>query len=406
MLRHIRIDQLQLGMFIHELDGSWLDHPFWKTRFLLTRAQDLDKLRRAGIQTLRIDTAKGLDVPDITQSQQAPIAAPAPAPARPIEAMPDRQELRAELPQALRVLAGSKAAVAAMFNDARLGNAVDAARVNEVVTNISASVLRNPSAMISLARLKRADDYTYMHSVAVCALMVALARSLQLPEDQVLQAGTAGLLHDIGKLAIPDDILNKPGRLTDDEFCTIKRHPAEGCRILEQACDVGQVALDVCMHHHEKVDGSGYPHGLAGEQISLFARMGAVCDVYDAITSQRSYKSGWDPAISISRMAEWRGHFDSDVLHAFVRCVGIYPVGALVRLQSGRLGIVIEQHGQSLLTPKVNVFFSARTNLPIPQQVIDLSLPGCTDRIIGRENSENWGFRQLDDLWAGPYAPS
>lgn len=404
MLRHIRIDQLQVGMFLHELDGNWLDHPFWKTRFLLTRSQDLDKLRESGIQTLRIDTSKGLDVQQAGEPLER-VSAVEGTPAEPA-LRPERLELHAELPQAVRLLAASKAAVTAMFNDARLGNAVDAARVNEVVTHISASVLRNPSAMISLARLKRADDYTYMHSVAVCALMIALGRSLKLPEDQVTQAGTAGLLHDIGKLAIPDEILNKPGRLTDEEFRTIKQHPLEGCRILQQTCDVGGVALDVCMHHHEKVDGSGYPYGLAGEQISLFARMGAVCDVYDAITSQRCYKSSWDPAVSISRMAEWRGHFDNDVLHAFVRCVGIYPVGALVRLQSGRLGVVVEQHEQSLLTPKVNVFFSTRSNLPLPQQVIDLSQPGCNDRIIGRENSENWGFRQLDDLWAGPYLPA
>lgn len=393
-----------MGMFIHELDGNWLDHPFWKTRFLLARPQDLQKLRESGVRSLWIDASRGLDAIALT-------SAPAPTPAPPPAAAPTaaqlvtpvaRVELQAELPQALKLLAGSKAAVAAMFNDARLGMAVDPARVTEVVTQISGSVLRNPSAMISLARLKRADDYTYMHSVAVCALMIALGRAMNLPEEQLMQAGTAGLLHDIGKLAIPDDILNKPGRLTDEEFRTIQQHPQEGARILIDNCEVSALTLDVCMHHHEKVDGTGYPFGLQGEQISLFARMGAVCDVYDAITSQRAYKSSWDPAVSISKMAEWKGHFDPDVLHAFVKCVGIYPIGALVRLESGRLGIVTEQSERSLLTPKVKVFFSTRSNMPIPQATVDLSSSQCTDRIIGREAPEKWGFRDLHELWAGP----
>ena len=389
-------------MYIHELCGSWMEHPFWKTRFLLDSAKDLQRIRASGIREVWIDTAKGLDLPSgqtleqVAQETAAVLLAAAPL-------APDKRlALEEEIQRAAKLCDSSKTAVMAMFSDVRMGRAVDVEHVAELVEEISASVLRQPTALISLARLKHADEYTYMHSVAVCALMIALARQLELAEDEVREAGMAGLLHDIGKMRIPPELLNKPGRLSDSEFATVRGHPEAGMRILRDSQQVGARVLDVCLHHHEKVDGSGYPHRLAGEQISLFARMGAVCDVYDAITSNRPYKAGWEPAESIHKMAEWsRGHFDERVFQAFVKTVGIYPTGSLVRLQSGRLGVVLEQHGQSLLTPRVKVFFSTARNRPIAPEVVDLATLGGRDKIVGRESAATWGFRHLDELWTG-----
>ncbi|HJW03652.1 MAG TPA: HD-GYP domain-containing protein, partial [Azospira sp.] len=248
---------------------------------------------------------------------------------------------------------------------------------------------------------KTADDYTYMHSVAVCALMVALARQLGLDEAQTRAAGMAGLLHDLGKAAIPLAILNKPGKLTDDEFAVIKTHPAEGHAILLEGKGVTAEALDVCLHHHEKINGSGYPKGLKGEEISLLAKMGAVCDVYDAITSNRPYKAGWCPAESIKKMAEWAdGHFDPRVFQAFVKSLGIYPIGSFVRLESGRLGVVVEQSEKSLLAPRVKVFFSAKANAYISPELVDLSRPGIRDKIAGREDPAKWGINNVDEIWS------
>lgn len=279
-----------------------------------------------------------------------------------------------------------------------MGKAIEAEAAAPLVEEISNSMLRNPGALVSIARLKTADDYTYLHSVAVCALMIALARQLGLDEQQTREAGMAGLLHDLGKAMIPAAVLNKPGKLTDAEFTVVKSHPEEGHKLLLAGNGASEIARDVCLHHHEKFDGSGYPAGLSGEAISLYARMGAVCDVYDAITSNRPYKAGWDPAESIRRMAEWKGHFDPAIFQAFVKSLGIYPVGSLVRLESGKLGVVVEQNGQSLLKPRIKVFFSTRSQSYLKPEIIDLAR--SAEKIAGREDAEKWGIKDVDRYWA------
>lgn len=404
MLKRIAVKDLKLGMFVCEFCGSWMEHPFWKTKFLLTDEKDLQTIISSGIKELWIDTDLGADADENRLSrlkeevdQETEYLLKLATSAKKIEKVSLDQEVK----QAAKLCEKSKTAVISMFNDARLGKAVEVGAAKELVEEISDSVMRNAHAIISLARLKTADEYTYMHSVAVCALMIALARQLNLPEEAVRDAGLAGLLHDLGKMGIPDKILNKPGKLTDEEFVTIKSHPEIGAKVLMEGSDVSAMVMDVVLHHHEKMDGTGYPHGLKGEHISLYAKMGAVCDVYDAITSDRPYKKGWSPAESIRKMAEWsKGHFDEMVFQAFVKTVGIYPTGSLVKLESGRLGIVVEQ-GTSLLTPKVKIFFSAKTKSPIIQETLDLSLLVGKEKIVGRESAEDWGFKNLDALWTG-----
>ncbi|SEC96694.1 HD-GYP domain-containing protein [Pseudomonas anguilliseptica] len=405
MLKCIAVTDVRVGMYVHEFCGAWMDHPFWKSKFLLKSEKDLQRIKASSIGELWIDVSKGLDVEDGTVSvspeevaAEAEVALLAAVQSPPVNLAVSMED---EVQRAAKLCDRSKAAVVSMFGDARMGQALQFEQAGELVEEISDSIMRHPNALISLARLKNADEYTYMHSVAVCALMIALARNLGLNESQVREAGLAGLLHDIGKMAIPNEVLNKPGKLTDNEFATVRDHPEAGSRMLIDSKQVSALVLDVCLHHHEKVDGSGYPHRLVGEQISLYARMGAVCDVYDAITSSRPYKQGWDPAESIRKMAEWKGHFDPVVFQAFVKTVGIYPVGSLVRLESGRIGVVMEQQAKSLLAPRVKVFFSAKSKTPIPQEILDLSKLVGRDRIVGRKSAEEWGFRNVEELWNG-----
>ncbi|MCE9571064.1 MAG: HD-GYP domain-containing protein [Rhodocyclales bacterium] len=407
MLKKINVGDLRVGMHLHELCGSWMEHPFWRTKFVIHDEGDIRLIVESGIKEVWIDDEKGLAVAVASESKEeveADVdqalmnAAVTGTPQQ--SSSPKPVSMAEEVQRAAKICAESKQAVVSMFQEVRMGRAISSEAAGDLVDEISSSVMRNPGALISLARLKTADDYTYMHSVAVCALMVALAGKLGLDEKQTREAGMSGLLHDLGKAMMPMEVLNKPGKLTDEEFRIIKSHPVEGHRLLKEGGTVGAVPLDVCLHHHEKVDGSGYPDRLKDEQISMFAKMGAVCDVYDAITSNRPYKAGWDPAESIRKMTEWcNGHFDARIFQAFVKSIGIYPVGSLVRLTSGRLAVVTEQSGRSLLTPCVKVFFSTKSMVYVPPELLDLSRPGVVERIVAREDAEKWGIKNLDRLW-------
>lgn len=406
MFKRINVQQLTLGMHIEKFCGPWMEQPFWRNHFVLTDPKDIDRILASSIQEVWIDTSKGLDIAPgdapVVQAETLQTVAPNYLQADTAQSDTAPSSTAAEYARAADICAKSKPAVMAMFQEARMGNAVDTELAHNLVHEVSNSVIRNSGALISLARLKTADDYTYMHSVAVCALMIALSRQLQLSEEQTRSMGLAGLLHDLGKAMVPTTILNKPGKLTNAEFQVVKSHPVQGYNMLVNNQGVDANVLDVVLHHHEKIDGSGYPDRQKGDGISLFAKMGAICDVYDAITSNRSYKKGWDPAEALKKMAEWtHSHLDPQIFQAFVKSLGIYPAGSLVRLTSGRLGVVMEQSTGSLLKPIVKVFFSTKSDSRIPPEVLDLAAATCQEKITAREDPEYWRFTDLNALWSG-----
>ncbi|MDD5175875.1 MAG: HD-GYP domain-containing protein [Sterolibacterium sp.] len=405
MKKKINVEQVRLGMHIHELCGPWMSHPFWRTKFILRDPEDIRRLKESAIKEVWIDSAKGFDVEESESEEEVAAKVEKVLKQASIrEEQPKRVTVTEELQQAAKTCAKATDAVRSMFAELRMGKALSTGAVDGLVEEISSSLDRNPGALLSLARLKTADDYTYMHSVAVSALMVSLARQMRFNDADVHEAGRAGLLHDVGKANIPMKVLNKPGKLTDEEFYIVKGHPEEGHRILLAAKSTGEVPLDVVLHHHEKIDGSGYPHRLMDGEINHFAKMGAVCDVYDAITSNRPYKQGWDPTESIQKMTEWSGsHFDPEIFQAFVKCIGIYPTGSLVCLTSGRIGVVLDQSPKSLLTPQVKVFFSTRTKTyMVKPEVVDLSRHGCLEKIVGIEDAARWGIKNVSKYWAAP----
>lgn len=404
MLKRISVSDLRVGMFLQELGGAWLDHPFWRSSFKIDDAQTLQKIRASGIREAWIDTGKGLDVAggvteaeanaEVEHDLQASIAEPVP---------PRRASTEAELARAREICVQAVAELSDLFNEARMGKAVQQATLIPVATEIAASVERNPGLFSALLRLRKQDTYTYMHSVSVGALMVGLGRQLGMASAQLPEFGLAGLLHDIGKVGIELDLLNKKERLTDDEFARLREHAPYGHRLLEKG-QASTIALEVARHHHERTDGSGYPDGLVGDRISLPARMAAVCDVYDATTSDRPYKEAWQPAHALRKMAEWsRNQYDVRVFHAFVRTVGIYPIGTLVRLKSGYLGVVLDQNEQALLAPRIKVFYSIARAHRIPPRVVDLAQDG--DEILSHEDPDVWGITDLYALWSGLNRP-
>ncbi|CAN4278835.1 HD-GYP domain-containing protein [Pseudoxanthomonas sp. LjRoot125] len=409
MLRTLDVADLRTGMFVQKLVGPWMQHPFWRTSFLLDEAR-LAELQDSGVEQVVVDLARSEVEDDAEAGMDAAEAAPdiggepasedASAPERRRVIVPDGSaSLGAELARARRICDDGREAVEAMFREVRLGRGVDAGHVLPLLDEITGSVDRHPTALVSVARLKDADSYTYLHSVAVGALMAMLARQLQLPEDQVRDAALGGLLHDMGKALLPQDVLNKPGKLTDEEFDIVRQHPVHGERLLRDGGITQEAILHIARHHHEKVNGAGYPQRLSGTELPLLTRMSAICDVYDAITSNRPYKAGWDPAESLRRMAGWKGHFDETLLKAFVRSVGIYPIGALVRLSSDRLAVVVEQNPATLLAPRVRVFYSAKSRTHLLMTDIDLATAGDRERIVSVESPATWGFRELEKLW-------
>jgi HD-GYP domain-containing protein (c-di-GMP phosphodiesterase class II) len=400
MLKKVDSSQLRVGMYIHDLSCDWMTHPFVRNRFMLAKEEEIRKIVDAGIHDVVIDSSRGLDVQDAptlveaaarTEAELVKIAA------RP--ALVTRVSLGEEMKRAAQIRHQASGLVRTVMADARLGKAIEIDRVTPVVQNITESILRNPGALVGLLRIKSKDDYTFLHSVSVCTLLVAFCRSRKLDADTTYQAGLGGLLHDTGKALIPDAILNKPGRLTDEEFDIVKKHPRDGYDILRQSSGVGPIPLDITLHHHERRDASGYPDRQGEGAISELAQMAAIVDVYDAITADRCYHKGISAAEALRKIHEWsKFHFNPAYAQEFMRCVGIYPVGTLVLLESGRLGVVVEPHETSLLAPKVNVFFDSRKNVYIKPQTVDLSRAlgfGGGDKIVRHESAQKW---QVDPM--------
>lgn len=395
MLRQIKIEQLRVGMFITDLDCGWMDHPFVISKFLIKSDDQIRKILRAGIRAATIDCRRGLDVDcaptveearKITEDEVVALARK--------QSVSRRTTIQEESERAVAIRRQAVGLVKTVMQDARLGRAVELEKVSPIVGDITDSVFRNPSALIGLLQIKSKDDYTFLHSVSVCTLLVAFCRARCLDGAVTYEAGLGGLLHDVGKALVPDQILNKPGRLTDEEFSIIKRHPKDGFDILSKIDGIGSIPLDITLHHHERRDGSGYPDRLPEGEIGELAQMAAIVDVYDAITAERCYHKGMSPAEALRKMYEWsKFHFDPALTQEFMKCVGIYPVGTLVLLESGKMGVVVEPHESSLLTPKVNVFYNTKNKLYIRPHTVDLSKKlgfGGGDRIVSYERPDKW----------------
>ena len=404
MYKSILRDQVRIGMFIHRFEGSWFKHPFWRGRFLLVDADDMTAIAQSGIERLIIDTSKGLDADEPASLKPAGIIAPVTAtpsrstnsatvkPARAIRQDDGRERARIE---ASRVADRSKKVMREIFDAARLGKAGQCAAVTAVVADVTTMIEKNRQAFLKVLRLKSKDEYTYLHSVAVCALMINLGRQIKLDEATIADLGTAGLLHDIGKMLVPDALLNKAGRLTDAEFSLMRTHAERGFELLKDIDAVPELALDVCRHHHEKIDGSGYPDNLSGPEISLAARMGAICDIYDALTSNRAYKEAWTPVEAITRMQSWDGHFDPALLFSFMQSIDTYPVGLIVQLRSNRIGVVLD-NGRRSSRPKVLAFYSTREKAWIDNETLMIGETLSRDAILAKVDPADWGISQSD----------
>lgn len=384
MIKKIPVTAVTLGMYIEDLGVSWLSHDFVKSKFLVEDAEVLYKLQNCKIQEVSIDTDKGADVKSAPEKTVPPPAPPEPKPTKVVSSESESHTAR-------KILLSANAVMKNMMTDIRLGKQVDVEVVNPLAEKIMASVERNKDTLISLARIKTKDDYTFMHSVSVSALMITFARANDFDEATIREVAIGGLLHDIGKMITPNEILNKPGKLTDDEFVIMRNHVVESQELLKDRTDLSKNVTDVIFQHHEKIDGTGYPLKLTGDQQSTIGKMSAIVDIYDALTSVRIYKAAWEPCATLKKMMQWTdNHLDKEQMMRFIRCVGIYPVGTLIEMDSGRIGIVLDQHESSLMQPIVRFMYKKNSGYQLPK-VVDLSKEKH-DQIIGAVAPETYGI--------------
>lgn len=297
-----------------------------------------------------------------------------------------RASLLQERRRAQEIVSVARTRIGKAFDDVRFGRALNIDQLWPLVGSINASISRHPSALMGVTRLKNRHEYTYLHSVAVCGLMIGLARRLGLDPSLHHDIGLGGLLHDIGKAKVPVSILDKPTTLNFDEQSIIRQHSVWGYEMLIEGEHLPRIALDVCLRHHERLDGRGYPDNRRGENLTIYARMAAICDVYDAVTSARVYKAAWSPAEALEYLVANPGQFDPALVAPFAAMIGVFPVGSMVRLASNRLAVVLDSTGGDEMSPPVAPFYCIDTGQTLSCRKIESTL----DPIVGIEVPGRW----------------
>lgn len=402
VIKKILVEELKPGMFVADFNCGWFEHPFFANTLLIKTPADIKKIREHGIRELYIDTARGLDMAgaktrdEVRHEMSEEMHRLFAQERRELNAVPMKEEIH----KAKTVKSEAKKAVTDILQEVRLGRQIEVERTEHVVEKMVDSIFRNVDALTSLSRIKSKDQYTFMHSVNVCVLMISFCRFLGVEREVIKKVGVGALLHDIGKMKVADAVLNKPGALTDAEFGLMKSHVTHGHDILIATPGIPFEAIQVASEHHERFDGTGYPNRLGGDDISRFGQMASIADVYDAITTTRVYHKGLEPAEAIRRIFEWsKHHFNGDLTQFFIKCVGIYPVGTLVGLENGLLGVVSVPGEKNILRPSVRVIFDTRTETYVAPHDVDLEKRRDHGYVIkGYEDPEQWRISPLKFL--------
>lgn len=358
----VPVHDVQVGMYVVELDRPWGETPFLFQGFLVSSEEEIDQLCAYCDHVF-------IDVTQTTIKFREKRKDRTTVKNRRVYKVPTEREL----PAAISNFDYAKSTMDSCLSALRLSHDIDTHQVKTAVRGCVKSIIKNPNAMLWLTQIKHKDDYTAEHSVRVSLLAVALGRELELLEKELEDLGVAAMLHDVGKIKIPDEILNKEGALKPEEYELMKTHTTHGRQLLMSKSDVPPVAVDVAASHHEHLNGKGYPKGLTSEKIPFFAKIVAVVDAFDAITSDRVYSTARSTLEALRILYECRGQqFDEEIVRAFVRLVGIYPPGHIVELTNGQAGIILSCERNNKLRPKVIVVRDQNKKL-CPERIIDLS---------------------------------
>jgi putative nucleotidyltransferase with HDIG domain len=382
----VEVGQLKIGMYVCELDRPWRETPFMFQGFEIRNQQQLEALR----QYCRTVTVLTHDQSHRVGIERGPLPASAsagpPVPHRSLRVeqevykinnhpnarsvYPDATSMPEEVDKVRDAFIESRLLVQEVLHDAKLGRSVNYPGAKQAVRSMAASIIRNPDALMCFAQLKRKDEYTALHSLRVCILALAFGRQLGLPRDQLEVLGLGALLHDIGMVKVPDEILGKAEALTPAEADLVQQHVNWGAAMLYESRQIPAAALEVVTAHHERYDGSGYLKGLRGEQIGDFGMIGAIVDHYDAITSERAYRGASSAHSVLMQMYSWRDTlFSAPLVEKFIQCLGIYPIGSVVELNTGEIGVVAAINRNQRLKPHVMLVYRA-DRTPYPEMPI------------------------------------
>lgn len=394
MKKKVKVEQLTPGMFIDDFNCSWIDHPFFGNSAKIKDDKIIGKIRSNGISDVYIDTDKGLDIADAPTEEEVKkeIQTEIDKVIKTKKRTSDPVTVQEEIVKAKEIKKEAKQAIQNIMEEVRFGKPIKTESVEHVVDKMIASILRNQDALICLGRIKRADEYTYLHSMSVCALMISFGKHLGFNSKELREVGIGAMLHDIGKMKVPQEILNSKRSLSKKEYEQMKKHVEHSRILLEQTHNIAETSISIAAQHHERLDGSGYPNGLKGDEITNYGQAAAIVDVYDALTSERCYKRELAPTETLRKLFEWsKSDFNAELVQQFIRCIGIYPVGTLVCLESGLVAVVLNNDDNNLLYPVIRVIYDTKKGEHIMPYDIDLSKQldrASGDKIAGYESPD------------------
>ncbi|GGO67493.1 HD-GYP domain-containing protein [Bowmanella pacifica] len=375
MLKLFSIDEVRPGMFVNRVTRQTAQLKI-KTQGLVKEQGLIEKLKARGILEVEIDLSRSILHQELTMDSPMDDDNSADDDSQAAAAKPQQTEGEA-LNASHKLYEQAKSVQSQFFKKVRKGGKVSITELMGTSADIIDSVFDNPDALCCLTLIKERDQYLLEHSLNCSILMAVFARHLGFDKELIDELGLAGLLMDVGMATIPEDILSKSGRLDQGETQIVEGHVDFGLELLEQSEMDLDVVRDVIANHHERMDGSGYPRGKGGDYLSVYARMAAIVDSYDAMTSDRPWRKGLPPTQALKRLlSSSQGLLDQSLVQQFIRCVGVHPVGSLVKLKSGKLAIVVRANKQDPLCPVVMSFYSVRTNMYNEIKRLDLSKVG------------------------------
>jgi len=359
MIVEIKASELVVGHFVVDIVQQQGSFSLTQSGHIKTDLV-IQNLIAKGVESVRIDESKTKIAPEsdgasFDEVQKAPLIL--------------------SVRKAKQLFNESKKIQKKVFDDAKHGRALDLAPVRDVTNNTIDEIFKNSDALACVINIRNKDEYLLEHSVSVSVLMTIFARFLKVEKSIVQELSIGAFLHDVGKIMVPDSVLNKPGKLTEEEFSIMKTHVNHSIDIIKKTPGISPLSLEVAALHHEKLDGNGYPFNKPANEISSYGRMITICDIFDALTAHRCYKEGYShiKAFSILRSLAAKEHLDKRLVDLFIKCMGVYPVGSLVELSSNKLAIVEQRNQEDPTNPKVRSFYSAELNRYVMAQDIDLA---------------------------------